>query len=92
VLHLRSAGEDGLFCGRLLLPQAPGRLAPLRTARTFHWPRQLRSLAALRQWLPAGSPDWIACGGGLGALRGEKLVGQGAALLAALLEAPSGAP
>lgn len=92
VLHLRSAGEDGLFCGRLLLPQAPGRLAPLRTARTFHWPRQLRSLAALRQWLPAGSPDWIACGGGLGALRGEKLVGQGAALLAALVEAPSGAP
>jgi hypothetical protein len=91
VLHLRSGAEDGLFCGRLLLPQAPGLLAPLRTQRTFHWPRQLRSLGALRQWLPAGSPDWIASGGGLGALRGDKLVGQGATLLAALEESVCGA-
>ena len=74
VLHGRQNGQDGLFCGRLLLPVGPGRLEPLRTPRTFHWPRQQRSLERLRQWLPAGSPGWIACGGGLGALRGEVLV------------------
>jgi hypothetical protein len=57
----------------------------LRTARTFHWPRQLTSLERLRSWLPAGSPDWIASGGGLGALRGDKLVNGGAELLAGLV-------
>ncbi|MCS5699139.1 MBL fold metallo-hydrolase [Cyanobium sp. FGCU-52] len=84
VLHARTASTDVLFCGRLLLPVGPGRLAPLHQRRTFHWPRLLRSIERLRGWLPAGSPHWIASGGGLGALRGEKLVGRGEALLAAL--------
>ncbi|MFQ6537926.1 MULTISPECIES: MBL fold metallo-hydrolase [Aphanothece] len=84
VLHVAGPTLNVLFCGRLLLPVGPGALAPLRTARTFHWPRQLRSLARLRRWLPEGSPHWIACGGGLGALRGQKLVAGGAALLAGL--------
>jgi len=66
------------------VPLAPGRLGPLRRPGSFHWPRQLRSIERLRQWLPAGSPDWIASGGGLGALRGEKLVVEGAARLAEL--------
>lgn len=85
VLHATggSAG-DGLFCGRLLVPLGPGQLGPLRRPGTFHWPRQLRSLERLRQWLPAGSPDWIATGAGLGALRGEKLLGGGADQLARL--------
>ena len=90
VVHVRAASPagaaalDGLFCGRLLLPVAPGQLAPLRTARTFHWPRQLASLERLRDWLPLQSPQWIATGGGLGALRGEKLVMDGAKALAQL--------
>jgi len=88
VVHISRHGLDLLFCGRLLLPTAPGALAPLRTARTFHWPRQLRSLERLRQALPAPSPDWIACGGGLGALRGAVLVPSGAALLQGLELAP----
>jgi hypothetical protein len=85
VLH--AAGEwaaaegDVLFCGRLLVPTAPGQAAPLRTPRTFHWPRQLRSLKRLRQWLPAESPQWIASGAGLGALRGEKLIARGRTVL-----------
>ena len=62
----------------------PARLAPLRRRGTFHWGRQLRSLERLRRWLPPGSPDWIASGAGLGALRGPKLVERGAELLAAL--------
>jgi glyoxylase-like metal-dependent hydrolase (beta-lactamase superfamily II) len=96
VLHVAGSstgGRDGLFCGRLLLPVEPGRLAPLRSRRCFHWPRQLRSLAKLRTWLPEGSPDWIATSAPLGALRGEKLVREGAHLLAGLdLEALEGAP
>lgn len=88
VLHHGGPGWDGLFCGRLLQPLAPGVLAPLRQRRTFHWRRQLASLERLRAWLPAGSPAWIACGGGLGALRGALLVGDGSGVLAGLDLAP----
>ena len=77
VLHVRRPGLDGLFCGRLLVPVAPEALAPLRTARTFHWPRQLASLQRLVSWLPAGSPGWMATGAALGGLRGQHLVGDG---------------
>jgi glyoxylase-like metal-dependent hydrolase (beta-lactamase superfamily II) len=84
VLHARGSWGDLLFCGRLLLPLRPAALAPLRTPGCFHWPRQLASLGKLRDWLPAGSPATIACGGALGALQGDVLVDNGAALLAAL--------
>ena len=81
-----AGGDDGgvLFCGRLLVPVAPGRLEPRRSRRCFHWPRQIASLRALEAWLPAGSPGWIASGAGLGALQGETLVGQGESLLSDL--------
>jgi hypothetical protein len=87
-------GADLLFCGRLLVPEAPGLLRPLRRRRTFHWPRQLASLEALRRWLPPASPAWIATGAALGALRGESLVGPDAhRLLQALdLEALASEP
>ena len=84
VLHVCSAAHDALFCGRLLVPLAPGALGPLRTVRTFHWGRQLASLERLRNWLPAGSPSWIATGAGLGALRGQQLVQHGDGLLRSL--------
>jgi hypothetical protein len=66
--------ESILFCGRLLSPVAPGQVAPLRTRRSFHWGRWLRSMERLRAWLPADQPHWLASGAGLGALRGEALV------------------
>ena len=84
VLHVRRPGLDGLFCGRLLVPVAPEALAPLRTARTFHWPRQLASLQRLVSWLPTGSPAWLATGAALGGLRGQHLVGDGAQQLRSL--------
>ncbi len=80
VVHAGGA-IDVLFCGRLLVPSAPAEAVPLRTARTFHWPRQQRSIERLRRWLPPRSPRWIASGAGLGALRGEKLIPAGRALL-----------
>ena len=64
---------DVLFCGRLLIPIQEGVLAPLRHRRTFHWPRQQRSLERLRDWIPSGSFPDLASGAGLGALRGEHL-------------------
>ena len=93
VLHALGNGPagDGLFCGRLLVPVGPGSLAPLRRRNTFHWPRQVASVEQLLRWLPAGSPGWIASGAGLGALRGERIVSGGAALLASLRPDP-GAP
>jgi hypothetical protein len=95
VLHAHGGGAGGggndvdghgggLFCGRLLVPVAPGRLEPRRSRRCFHWPRQIASLRALRAWLPVGAPGWIASGAGLGALRGETLVRPGETLLADL--------
>ncbi|MFN5117826.1 MAG: hypothetical protein ACK5JJ_06970, partial [Cyanobacteriota bacterium] len=79
---------------------APGRLGPLRHRRSFHWSRQLESVERLRRWLPAGSPEWVATGAGLGALRGEKLVAAASQMLRELdleelrraSEAPLGAP
>ena len=80
-----------LFCGRLLSPLAPGQMGPLRTSRSFHWGRWLRSLERLRDWLPAEAPAWLASGAGLGALRGEKLVPEGRRLIDGLdLEALGG--
>ena len=72
--HQQDAQASLLFCGRLLSPVAPGRAAPLRTRRSFHWGRWLRSIERLRDWLPPGQPEWLASGAGLGALRGEALV------------------
>ena len=76
-----AAAEALLFCGRLLSPRAPGLAGPLRTSRSFHWPRWLLSLERLRGWLPPEAPGWLASGAGLGALRGEALIGQARALL-----------
>lgn len=87
VLHGRAGGQGVLFCGRLLAPVGPARLAPLRTSRTFHWPRQLHSLERLRRWLAASGPTapiWLASGAGLGALRGAKVVPDALRCLASL--------
>lgn len=79
-----AGGVDGLFCGRLLVPVGPQRLAPLPSPRGFHTPRQRRSVVELVRWLPSGSPSWIASSAALGALGGAPLVQGGALLLAEL--------
>ena len=82
-LHWRGH-RSVLFCGRLLQPQPHGKLAPVRTAHTFHWGRLLTSLARLRQWLGPDEPGRIACSTGLVHLCGAALVDQGASALAVL--------
>ena len=39
-----------LFTGRHLLPKSKTEIIPLRTAKTFHWGRQLNSIAQLRDY------------------------------------------
>jgi hypothetical protein len=87
VLHAsggQAGAQDGLFCGRLLVPIGPQSLAPLLSPRGFHGPRQRQSVERLVGWLPPGSPGWIASGAGLGALGGEAVVEGGALMLAEL--------
>ncbi len=70
---LYDAGAGGvLFTGRHLLPDHLGAAVPLRTSKTFHWPRQLRSVAAIWQQFPAQHPlSHICPGANTGLLRGR---------------------
>jgi glyoxylase-like metal-dependent hydrolase (beta-lactamase superfamily II) len=96
VIHVSNGlwgNADLLCCGRLLVPVACRALAPLRRRGTFHWPRQLRSVKRLREWLMGEGPEWIATGAPTGGLRGQPLVGNGVRLLAELdLDALADAP
>jgi glyoxylase-like metal-dependent hydrolase (beta-lactamase superfamily II) len=65
-----------LFTGRHLLPDRQGNPAPLRTAKTFHWPRQLRSVAALRDRFTADTLSHICPGASIGYLRGAATINQ----------------
>lgn len=67
------AGNGGvLFTGRHLLPDSAGAPVPLRTSKTFHWQRQLRSVAALWQQFPSVQPLAHICpGANIGLLRGK---------------------
>lgn len=61
-----------LFTGRHLLPNQLGEPVPIRTAKTFHWPRQLRSVEAIWQEFPAQEPlSYICPGANAGLLRGK---------------------
>ncbi len=51
-----------LFCGRLLIPVANGRIHSVHTPKTFHWTMQQKSLEKLRSWIPSNSLPQIASG------------------------------
>ncbi len=67
------AGSGGvLFTGRHLLPDQFGAAVPLRTPKTFHWKRQLRSVEALWDRFPSAYPLAHICpGANTGLLRGK---------------------
>lgn len=81
------AGQGGvLFTGRHLLPNGNRDLMPLRTSKTFHWQRQLRSVAVLRdRFAPGELPlSYVCPGASLGFLRGEYAVDQAGQRLGSL--------
>ena len=65
-----------LFSGRHLLPNQEGKPVPLRTAKTFHWFRQIRSIAALRDRFSPQTLHYICPGANTGFLRGKGVIDQ----------------
>ena len=59
-----------LFTGRHLLPKSQTEITPLRTAKTFHWWRQLDSIAKLRDRFSLETLKYILPGANTGYLRG----------------------
>jgi len=69
------AGEGGvLFSGRHLLPNQQGEPVPLRTAKTFHWPRQLKSIELLIDRFTPETLHYLCPGANTGFLRGKRVV------------------
>jgi glyoxylase-like metal-dependent hydrolase (beta-lactamase superfamily II) len=58
-----------LFTGRHLLPDRQMNPQPLQTAKTFHWPRQQRSVAKLQKLFP--QVRYLLPGASSGLLRGQ---------------------
>ena len=59
-----------LFTGRHLLPKSKTEVLPFRTAKTFHWWRQLNSVAKLRDRFSPDTLQYILPGANTGYLRG----------------------
>ncbi len=73
-----------LFTGRHLLSDRAGNPTPLRIAKTFHWPRQMRSVQVLRDRFSVETLSWICPGASIGMLRGKGAIDQAFARLGAI--------
>lgn len=73
-----------LFSGRHLVPNQQGLPVPLRTSKTFHWWRQLRSVALLRDRFSPHTLNYLCPGANTGFLRGKRIIEQAYEHLAAL--------
>jgi len=72
---LYHSGFQGvLFSGRHLLPNQHGQPVPLRTSKTFHWPRQLQSVKKLRDRFTAETFSYLCPGANTGFLRGKRTI------------------
>ncbi|MCW5313407.1 MBL fold metallo-hydrolase [Nostoc sp. KVJ3] len=65
-----------LFSGRHLVPNQKGEPVPLRTAKTFHWPRQIKSLHFLLERFTPETLCYICPGANTGFLRGKHVIDQ----------------
>jgi glyoxylase-like metal-dependent hydrolase (beta-lactamase superfamily II) len=63
-----------IFSGRHLLPDSAGQIMPLRTAKTFHWYRQLRSVQKLRDRFTPETLSYLCPAANTGFLRGKGYV------------------
>ncbi|MEM7713227.1 MAG: MBL fold metallo-hydrolase [Cyanobacteria bacterium P01_A01_bin.68] len=68
--------SDGgiLFTGRHLLPNREAEPVPLRTSKTFHWHRQIKSIKSLLEKFTPQTLKYICPGANTGFLRGERLI------------------
>lgn len=73
-----------LFSGRHLLPNQQAEPVPLRLSKTFHWPRQLKSVQRLLERFSPESLGHLCPGANTGFLRGERSIDQAYERLAAL--------
>ncbi len=73
-----------LFSGRHLLPKANGDITPLRTAKTFHWLRQLNSVRSLLDRFNEKTLKYICPGANTGFLRGKGYLDRAYQKLSAL--------
>ena len=72
-LHWNAQGGI-LFSGRHLLPNQKGQLLPLRTAKTFHWLRQLDNVAKLQHYFTKETLSYLFPGANTGFLRGKTVI------------------
>ncbi len=63
-----------LFTGRHLLPEKHGNPVPLKLEKTFHWGRQLQSVAQLCDRFSSNNLNYICPGANTGFLRGKGLI------------------
>jgi len=73
-----------LFTGRHLLPKSAIAFVPLRTAKTFHWWRQIKSIAKLRDRFTEDNLKYILPGANTGYLRGQGYIDDAYSKLASL--------
>jgi glyoxylase-like metal-dependent hydrolase (beta-lactamase superfamily II) len=73
-----------LFAGRHLLPNQQSEPVPLRTSKTFHWLRQLRSVQSLIDRFTPATLAYICPGANTGYLRGKRAIDQAYERLARL--------
>jgi glyoxylase-like metal-dependent hydrolase (beta-lactamase superfamily II) len=73
-----------LFTGRHLLPNPQGQLMPLKTAKTFHWRRQLQNVQQVLDTFTPETLQTICPGANLGFLRGRQKVDRAYEQLAQL--------
>lgn len=73
-----------LFSGRHLLPNHQGKLMPLRTAKTFHWQRQIKSVQLLQNRFTSETLHYICPGANTGFLLGALVIEQAYEQLASL--------
>jgi glyoxylase-like metal-dependent hydrolase (beta-lactamase superfamily II) len=65
-----------LFSGRHLIPNMQGEPVPFRTAKTFHWSRQIKSAKSLRDRFSSETLQYICPGANIGFLRGKRIIDQ----------------
>ena len=73
-----------MFTGKHLVPNREGEPVPLRTSKTFHWPRQIKSIKSLLETFTPQTLQYICPGGNTGFLRGKRLIDNAYNRLASL--------